>query len=109
MVYTNIRVMPTEDIKVPPIVKELAGKDEGRLGVAAQAYYSLWKIYVCGENGDLKIGFEQWLTQPSHAWLEQQPDIGEPTPLVKIRVVIEKEKQRLLAKGLDPCPDFSLN
>lgn len=101
--------MPAEDINVPPIVKELAGSDNVRLGIAAQAYNSLWEIYACGKNGDLKNGFEEWITKPQHSWLEMQSGIDEPTPLVRLRRAIEAEKQRLLAKGLDPCPDFNLN
>ncbi|KKW07902.1 MAG: hypothetical protein UY44_C0021G0003 [Candidatus Kaiserbacteria bacterium GW2011_GWA2_49_19] len=100
--------MPAED-NVPLIVKELAGDDTGRLGVATHAYLFLWQMHVCGENGDLRSQFEQWVGKPQHSWLETQPGIDEPTPLVKLRRAIEAEKQRLLAKGLDPCPDISLN
>ncbi|MBI2309323.1 hypothetical protein HYU89_00305 [Candidatus Collierbacteria bacterium] len=102
--------MSAEDqLNVPPIVQEIAGDDPTRLGIVVHAYQSLWDMTVCGRNGELRTGFIQWLNNPNHSWLEAEPMIGERTPLARLRVSIEREKQNLLAKGLNPCPDFSLN
>jgi hypothetical protein len=81
-----MKSISVEDANIPPIVKELAGDDPIRLGILAHAYQSLWAMCVCGENGNLKDGFEQWVTEPQHAWLEVEPGIGELTPLIKLRL-----------------------
>ena len=101
--------MSTENqLNVPPIVKEVVDGDDARLGAAVLAYNYIWRI-ACGENGGLEKQFDKWLTNKS--WLESPPESNPAglTPLQKIRVDIDKERQRLLAKGLKPCLDFSLN
>jgi len=101
--------MPIEDgLNVPPIVKEIVGEDDTRLGAAVLAYHYIWRI-ACGENGGLEKQFDTWLI--NKPWLEFPPESNPAglTPLQKIRVNIDKERQRLLAKGLKPCLDLSLN
>lgn len=102
--------MSVEDqLNIPPIVREIAGDDPTRLGIVVHAYRFLWDMTVCGRNGELRKGFIDWLNNPNHSWLEAEPVGGEKTPLARLRVGIEREKQNLLDGGFNPCQDISLN
>ncbi|MBI5356033.1 hypothetical protein HZB78_00275 [Candidatus Collierbacteria bacterium] len=97
-----------DSLKLPPIVKEIAGVDDKRLGATALAYNFLWQK-SCGAEEGLKEAIDSLVTK--HPWLETPISIDQAglNPLQKIRLSIEKEKLALSAKGFNPCADHSLN
>lgn len=103
-----MQVRPEDPLKLPPIVKEIAGVDNEKLGAAILAYNFLWQK-ACGEESGLKEAIDSLATK--HPWLETPISTDQVglNPLQKIRISIEKDKQRLSAKGLNPCADPNLN
>jgi hypothetical protein len=95
-------------LRLPPIVKEIAGADDKKLGATVLAYNYLWQI-SCSDDGGLVKAIDLLVTK--HSWLELPVPLDqfERTPLQKIRLSIEIEKQALSAKGLNPCSDHNLN
>ena len=104
-----MKVLTEEDpLKLPPIVKEIVGADNEKLGAAILAYNFLWQK-ACGEEEGLKEAIDKLATK--HPWLEISisTDRAELNPLQRIRLSIERDKQALSVKGLNPCADLSLN
>ncbi len=104
-----MRVTAEDPLKLPPIVKEIVGVDKERLGATVLAYNYLWQI-ACGDQ-NVALARTIDLLVEKHSWLELPIFLGqsEITPLQRIRLSIEKDKQLLLAKGLNPCADYNLN
>lgn len=97
-------------INLPPIVLEIVDADQSRVAAAVWAYYLLC-LKTYGGNGDLKPKLDELLKKKENLWLELSPE-SDPTgltPLQKIRLYIESEKQKNLARGLDPCANIHLN
>ena len=95
---------------LPPIVLEIIGEDDSRVASAVLAYHLL-NLKACGGNGSLEPKLNKLLKEKNNVWLESPPESNPTglTPLQKIRLDIEKERQKKLAKGLNPCSDISLN
>lgn len=104
-----MKVSTEEDpLKLPQIVKEIAGVSNEKLGATILAYNFLWQK-ACGEEEGLKEEIDSLAVK--HPWLEVPipTDQAGLSPLQKIRISIEKEKLALSAKGLNPCIDLNLN
>ena len=103
--------MKVEDrFGLPPIVLEIVGENDDRVAATVLAYHLLC-LKTYGGNGDLEPKLNKLLNKKENSWLELPPE-SDPaglTPLQKIRLDIEKERQKKLAKGLNPCSDISLN
>lgn len=95
---------------LPPIVLEIVGENDDRVAAAVLAYHLLC-LKTYGGNGDLEPRLNKLLNKKENLWLELPPESNPTglTPLQKIRLDIEKQRQKNLAKGLSPCADFSLS
>lgn len=95
---------------LPPIVLEIVGENDDRVAATVLAYHLLC-LKTYGGNGDLEPKLNKLLNEKENSWLELPPESNPVglTPLQKIRLDIEKERQKNLDKGLIPCLDLSLN
>lgn len=95
---------------LPPIVLEIVGENDDRVAATVLAYH-LQCLITYGGNGGLEPKLNELLEKKENLWLKLPPEsnLTGLTPLQKIRLDIEKERQKNLAKGLSPCADFSLS